>query len=159
MPEPDERYAGKVGRHPHPLSVVPGGVGTPIPTCPSTIKDKARWKRLWTVGRAWLSNEAHFDQMRMLCEAMEDRDRVRKAMYELHGTGRPKEQTMVTGSGGQRQSHPAFRQLDASESKIFSLMETLGFNPPKQRTKATPAKERSGLDALREKAATRGSGG
>lgn len=142
-------YAGKPGRPPAPMSVVPGGIGTPIPYAPRTIKNKDRWKRLWTVGRAWLSNEAHFDQMRLLCEAMEDRDRVRAKMAN--------EATMVTGSGGQRQSHPGFRQLDASEQKIFHLMETLGFNPPKQKVKATPAKEKSKLDQLREQAAGRGS--
>ena len=96
--------------------------------------------------------------MRVLCEAMEDRDRVREAMYAKHASnGRMKEQTMVTGSGGQRQSHPGFRQLDASETKIFHLMDTLGFNPPKQRAKAQPPKEQSKLDALRAKSAARGS--
>ena len=145
MSDDKEMYAGKVGRPPAPMSVVPGGVGTPIPYKPRTVKNGDRWHKLWTVGRAWLSNEAHYDQMRLLCEAMEDRDRIRAKMKT--------EAIMVTGSGGQRQTHPGFRQLDASEQKIMHMMEVLGFNPPKQKVKAQPAKEKSKLDQLRERQA------
>jgi P27 family predicted phage terminase small subunit len=148
----EELYAGKVGNPGRPMTVIEGGEGTPIPEAPlswaANSNAREMWQRLWTVGRKWLSNEAHYDLMRILCEATEDRDKLRRRMK--------REAMIVTGSGGQPQSHPGYRELDAMEGKIARLLDQAGFSPAKQRMQVAPAKAASKLDEIR--AASRRSG-
>ncbi len=136
-----ELYAGKVGRPEKPMTIVPGGMGTPIPTPPNTLGDTEVWNRLWTVGRAWLSNEAHYDLMRLLCEAMEDRDALRRAMR--------RKAKVTKGSVGQDRPHPGLRQIDAMDAKISRLLDQAGFSPNRRQTVAQPA-GKSRLEQMKE---------
>jgi hypothetical protein len=144
MPGVTELYAGKPGRpNDATMTVIPGGEGTPIPEPPKGLKDADTWTRLWTIGRAWLSNDAHYDLMRVLCEAMEDRDRVRRTTKRVA--------VMSVGSKGQPIIHPAFRQLDMSELKVARLMALAGFIPAPHKTRVAHPNQakRSKLDDLR----------
>lgn len=138
--------SGLPGRPPEgPLTIIPGGTGTPIPEAPDTLDSPTTWVRLWTVGRAWLSNEAHYDLMRILCEAIEDRDRLRSSMR--------RKARITKGSVGQERVHPALKELDAMESKIARLLELAQFTPPKQRQKVGNT-GKSRLDQMRERRAS-----
>lgn len=142
-----EMYAGKPGRPAAGMTVIPGGDGTPIPKPPRALKDVATWNRLWTIGRSWLSNDAHYDLMRLLVEAMEDRDRIRNVAKRASVMGR--------GSMGQQQIHPAFKALDAAETKIARLLNQAGFTPAAQRTRVSSPAKPSKLDTLRANAKSR----
>ena len=143
-----ELYAGQPGRPAGGMTIIPGGEGTPIPEPPEGLKDIATWNRLWTIGRAWLSNDAHVDLMRLLCEAIEDRDRIRKRMNRAA--------VIVVGSTGQPTTHPGFKQLDASEAKIARLLAQAGFSPAPQKARVAEPTKRSKLDDLRAKTSAKG---
>jgi hypothetical protein len=141
----EELYAGRVGRpSTADVTVIPGGDGTPIPDCPATVKDSGNWERLWTVGRSWLSNDAHYDLMRLLCEAIDDRERIRRQMK--------RQPVILAGSTGQTTTHPGFRQIDAADLKIARLLDQAGFSPTKHRTKAASPKGTNRLDDIRSRA-------
>ena len=147
----NEIYAGHAGNPGRDMIVIPGGVGTPIPEPPASwarnSKSHEIWTRLWTVGRAWLSNDAHYDLMRVLCEAIEDRDRLRRRMVRA---------SMFTiGSAGQEQVHPGWRVLNEAESKVARMLDQAGFSPAKPRVKTQP-EAKSKLDEMRSRA--RGAG-
>lgn len=143
-----EQYAGTPGRPASGMTVIPGGEGTPIPECPNTVKSPERWSRLWATGRSWLSNDAHYDLMRMVCEALEDRDRLRAALHNNKNGG-----TMVVGSMGQRIVNPLYKQLDAAETKCARLLDQAGFSPAKQKVKVASKDRVSKLDEMRAAAA------
>jgi P27 family predicted phage terminase small subunit len=111
------------------MTIIEGGDGTPIPEepkhWPATFRSREVWQRLWRVGRSWLSNEAHYDLIRLLVEAIDDRDRLRARMR--------KESMIVSGSAGQPQPHPGYRELDNMEGKIARLLDQAGFTPARQR--------------------------
>jgi hypothetical protein len=134
--------AGKAGGvDQRPVSLVIGGTSTPIPEPPRTLRDPATWTRLWTTGRAWLSNDAHHDLMLILCEAMEDRAALRRLMRRTR--------KITSGSAGQDAIHPALKQLDAMDIKIARMLATCGFSPQRQKQIIAPAKGR--LDSIRER--------
>lgn len=140
-----EHYAGKVGRPDEtPVSIVPGGTGTPIPDAPPTLGDAGRegWVRYWTVGRAWLSNEAHYDLMRLLCEALDTRERLR------HESQKRGTKLMVRGSMGQERVNPIFDAIDRIDAKITDLFLKLRFQPTEMKHKLQAPKSR--IDAMRE---------
>lgn len=141
-----ERYAGKPGRpDKRPVSIVPGGVGTPLPEPPASLQEAGReaWARYWQVGRAWLSNEAHHDLMRLLCEALDVREQLRRESQK-RGT-----KLMVRGSMGQERVNPLFDAIDKADAKITDLFLKLRFQPAeqKQRPQATP---KTRFDAMKE---------
>jgi hypothetical protein len=142
-----EMYAGKVGNPGRGITVIPGGEGTPIPdppaSWPANTNSREIWTRLWTVGRSWLSNEAHFDLMRVICEAIDDRDRIRRRLL--------RSALMVTGSAGQEQVHPGWRHLNDAESKVARLLDQAGFSPAKRRIETQSSKSKSKLDEMRDK--------
>ncbi len=136
--------AGSPGRpDERPVSIITGGLDTPIPEAPPTLRDTPTWVRLWTVGRGWLSNDAHYDLMRILCEAIEDRNDLRKLM------GR--RSRITKGSMGQDRVHPALKELDVMDVKIARILETAGFAPERHKRVVTAHKGR--LDAIRERKA------
>jgi hypothetical protein len=122
------------------MVVIPGGDGTPIPDAPDTV-DAGTWDRLWTIGRSWLSNDAHFDMMVMLCESLADRERFRKAAR--------RKAAVVRGSMGQDRISPAWAQVDAIDAKVARLFEQLGFSPAKQKVRVAGTARKSKLDQLR----------
>jgi hypothetical protein len=147
MPKPV--FAGEAGKpSQQPVSIVPGGVGTPIPDVPQHFGPAGAeaWSRLWTVGRRWLSNEAHWDLMVQLCEAIERRDTLsretRKRNFKL----------VVRGSMGQDRVNPILETIDKTDAKVTDLLVKLRFQPAEQKQKTMPAK--SGLDTLRDRRRT-----
>ena len=128
---PDER----------PVSIISGGLETPIPQPPSGLRNTETWTRLWTTGRGWLSNDVHYDLMAILCESMEDRAALRRVMVRTR--------KITAGSAGQDRVHPALKEIDAMDIKIARMLETCGFTPQKQ--KQVIAAKRGRLDAIRER--------
>ena len=140
--------AGSPGRpDERPVSIVSGGLDTPVPQAPSGLPNDATWTRLWTTGRAWLSNDAHYDLMAILCESMEDRAALRRAMR--------RSRKIVAGSAGQERVHPALKEIDAMDVKIARMLETCGFTPQKQKQIIAPKRGR--LDAIRARHSPDGS--
>ena len=139
-----ELYAGQRGNPnlQRDVIIIPGGVGTPIPDPPKSVKDVERWQRLWTVGRAWLSNDAHYELMRLVCETMEARDRMASRMR--------REAMLVTGSTGQIVAHPGWRELTSMERMVAHLLAQAGFSPAPQKVKTQP-EHKSKLDEARDK--------
>ncbi len=140
-----ERYAGKVGRPSRvPVSIVPGGAGTPIPKAPRMgAAGTEAWKRLWTVGRSWLSNEAHYDLMVQVCETL---DRRAELMTE---TRKRTFKRIVRGSMGQDRVNPIYEAIDRADAKVVDLLVKLRFQPAEQKQGvAAPPKTR--MDAMRE---------
>lgn len=136
--------ARDAGRPPDsPMTVIPGGTGTPIPEPPVTLADYGRdvWSRLWTTGRAWLSNDAHYDLMVMLVEAIERRDTILAPAVR-------KAKPMVKGSMGQQRVNPLYDELRKLEVQIADLLKRARFQPDEKRTPVEPRKRRSRLDAL-----------
>lgn len=144
--DPPEQYAGKVGNPGRDMIVIPGGEGTPIPESPlswaANSKAHEIWQRLWTVGRVWLSNEAHYDLMRLTCEAIADRDKIRNRVH--------REALIVVGSTGQPMTHPGWRLVNECEAKVARLLDQAGFSPAKPRVKTEKAST-SKLDEMRNR--------
>ena len=136
--------AKDAGRPPeHPLVMIPGGTGTPVPEPPEhlTAYGRAVWARLWLTGRSWLSNDAHFDLMAMLVDAIERRDTV------LAPAAR-KARVTVKGSMGQQRVNPIYDQLARLEAQIADLLKRARFEPDAKRQPVEPRKRRSRLSDL-----------
>lgn len=139
------RFAGQAGRPSKvPVSVIPGGLGTPIPDAPPTLGaiGQDAWLRYWTVGRAWLSNEAHYGLMTLLCEAIEHHARL------LAESKKRSTKLMVRGSMGQDRVNPIFDAVEKSRAAVTDLFIKLRFQPAEQKQKVASTKSR--LDAMRE---------
>lgn len=147
----DPTISGSAG-HPIdlPISIVPGGVNTPVPPPPASLKPRGAeaWWRYWTTGRRWLSNEAHFDLIVMICEALDDREELRDKL-------RRERSMVVRGSMGQKVAHPLIREIGVLDSRIADLLNRAGFEPPKQR-KIIGQKRQSKIDEMRERKAQAG---
>ncbi len=142
-----ELYAGKVGRPiKEPVSIVPGGAGTPIPEPPDTLAESGReaWQRYWTVGRVWLSNEAHHDLMRMLCEALDVREQLRRESRKRTT------KLMVRGSMGQDRVNPIFEAIDKADAKITDLFMKLRFQPAAEPKQVAQPAGKSRLEQMKE---------
>lgn len=148
MKDDEPFYAGEAGRPSDlPVSIVPGGAGTKVPETPDWLgaRGKEAWVRYWTVGRRWLSNEAHYDLILMICETVDDRESLRKSLGKVRDV-------VAKGSRGQDRISPIIRQIDATDAKLADLLKRGGFQPPEQRKQVGP-KRQSRLDALRERKA------
>lgn len=130
-----------------PVSVVPGGMGTPIPAVPDHLGEAGReaWTRLWTVGRRWLSNEAHWDLMVQVCETLDRRNLLvattRKKTFAV----------VVRGSMGQDRVNPVFAEIDRADEKVARLLTLLRFPPAEQKQKAQS--NATALQTIRARAA------
>ena len=136
--------AKSAGRPPDaPMIVIPGGTGTPVPEPPEHLTEYGRlvWDRLWMTGRSWLSNDAHFDLMSMLVDAIERRDTV---LAPAARKARP----MVKGSMGQQRVNPIYDQLARLEAQIADLLKRARFEPDAKRQPIEPRKRRSRLSDL-----------
>ena len=133
------RHAGRPADE--PVTIVPGGMDTPIPDAPLALDEVGRemWTRLWTVGRSWLSNDAHYDLMRVLCEVMQRREVIAKAAARARPT--------VKGSMGQVRVNPIFDELRKLEVQSADLLKLAKFTPDPKKQPVAP-RQRSRLDAL-----------
>jgi hypothetical protein len=136
-------FARDAGRPPdEPLVTITGGAGTPIPQAPYgklSDRGKQRWHRLWRTGRAWLSNDAHYELMVMLVEVAERRDKLQAAAAKL------KRYTVTTQTG--EKLHPVLTELRQTETHLVSLLTAAKFTPDPKMAKVAP-RQRSRLEEL-----------
>ncbi len=99
------------------------GEGLAVPEPPEGLSQAGldRWCRLWGVGGAWLSERTDYDLMVRLCEAHDERAKLRK---EVAKKGR-----YSYGSQGQLVTHPAVEQLRTIENLITRWESLCGFTP------------------------------
>lgn len=123
-PVEQKRLAGNPGRRPlpEPLIALPVPANT-IPKTPRGLKSPGRsvWKRLWSVGRAWLSDTTDYDLVLRLAQAHDERDELRRVI--------DKDGYFATGSQGQTVSHPAVAQIRALEQLMTRYEGLCGFTP------------------------------
>lgn len=143
-------FAGQAGRPPlDPPSIVPTGMDVPYPEAPESLGDAGReaWGRLWTTGRAHLSNEAHFDLLKMLCEVIDRRETFAAVARKARPT--------TKGSMGQIRVNPIFDALQKTEAQIADLLKRAGFEPGEQKRKAAEPRKRDRLADLQRQAGAR----
>lgn len=123
-PVEQKRLAGNPGKRPLPEAIVALPVPmNSIPKTPRGLKTTGRfvWKRLWTAGRAWLSDSTDYDIVLRLAQAHDERDELRKVLED--------EGRFAVGSQGQPVSHPAVAQIRALEQLMTRYEGLCGLNP------------------------------
>jgi P27 family predicted phage terminase small subunit len=126
-PTEQHRAAGNPSKKKLPAAPLPGE-GLPsvagIPTPPSLGEDGQRmWATVWSAGRAWLSPDSDYTIVKMLCEAHDEHELIRRQI----ATG-VVERFYVTANG-QMVTHPLVTQLGALRAQMTAWMSAIGFTP------------------------------
>lgn len=125
-PKPIEqkRLEGNLGKRklPEPVAILPVQ-GDAIPKPPRSLQRPGRdvWKRLWSIGRAWLSDQTNYDIMVRLCEAHNEREDLRKIIADEGYT--------VRGAMGGIVANPVVNQLRQLETLMTRWEGECGFTP------------------------------
>lgn len=106
------------------VTVLPG-TGNAPPPLPATVLDDgpgaARWAKVWTVARAWVSPDTDIAIVTRLCEAEDMRQAMRE---DLDRVG-----FMVEGSMGQQRPNPLIDKLRALDDQMTRYEQQLGLTP------------------------------
>ena len=126
IPKPIEqkRLEGNLGKRklPDPVAILPVPMDQ-IPRPPKGLKPPGRnvWRRLWRIGRAWLSEDTNYDIMVRLCEAHNEREALKQIIEDEGYT--------VRGAMGGMVSNPAATQLRQLEALMTRWESECGFTP------------------------------
>ena len=127
-PVEQHRSLGNPGHRSLPDAPIPGegldGVSA-IPAPPSDLTDLglALWSHTWEAGRQWLSPEADYQVVWLLCQAHEEIEQMRAAFAD--GSA---ERTYIS-SNGSIVSHPYIAQIKDLRVQSTSWLAALGFSP------------------------------
>lgn len=110
---------------PDPENVVPlRGVEGRLPAVPETLvpdgEGARRWDAIWREAK-WLAPATDIDVVTRLCEALDMRQAMRKALDQAG--------FYVKGSQGQLRPNPLLTQIRAQEAQILSLEQECGLTP------------------------------
>lgn len=129
--EPIERQLAKAkgdGRTPGKLPVrVTATVAVTrnqrIPPTPRGLGPRGRleWRKVWTAGQAWLSQDQDYHWVEMIAQAYSDIEVFRKQVQE--------EGLIATGYAGQVVAHPLIAEIRKCEQTIQKCLSILGFSP------------------------------
>jgi P27 family predicted phage terminase small subunit len=123
-PVEQKRLAGNPGKRPlpEPISILPVQAHT-IPKAPRGLGPAGRrcWRRIWALGRAWISETSDLDIATRLAEAHDERQSLRETIAE--------QGYFTTGSQGQVVSHPAVAQIRALEQLMTRYESLCGLTP------------------------------
>ena len=143
-----QRSLGNPGHRPLPVAPLPGeglsGVSA-VPEHPDDLLDAgvALWRHTWEAGRQWLSPEADFQLVWLLCQAHDDYARMRDEF-----SAGVVERTYTT-SNGTVVSHPYIAQMKDLRAQMTSWLAALGFSPAdRARLGLSEVRVRDELDEL-----------
>ena len=128
-PKPLEvkRAVGNPGKRPLPSAPMPGDGLAPftgIPDAPDFGPDGMElWGRVWSAGRQWLSVEADYPLIVMLCQAQDEAEDIRRSLND--GS---EERYYVVGNG-QKVTSPLVSQLKDLRAQITAWLSSLGYSP------------------------------
>lgn len=124
-PKPAERKRATgslTGNAPMPGAGLAAASGIPKP--PSLGEDgQALWVHVWDAGRSWLSPDSDYTIVKMLCEAHDEHETIRRAL----STGVV--ERFYTTANGQIVTHPMVTQLANLRVQMTSWMAAIGFSP------------------------------
>jgi len=127
-PVEQHRALGNPGHRSLPDAPAPGEAlegASSIPAPPSDLTDSglALWSHTWEAGRQWLSPEADYQVVWLLCQAHEEIEQMRAAFAD--GSA---ERTYIS-SNGSIVSHPFIAQIKDLRVQTTSWLAALGFSP------------------------------
>lgn len=128
-PKPVEakRAAGNPGHRPLPPAPAPMQgmpAATNVPTPPPLGEDgRELWAHVWHAGRQWLSPESDFTIIKMLCEAHDEAEEIRRSM----SLGQIKRFYVLPN--GSYVTHPLVSQLKDLRSQMTAWLAAIGFSP------------------------------
>lgn len=95
-----------------------------IPTPPSLGEDGLiLWVHVWTAGKSWLSPDSDRTIVKMLCEAHDEHEEIRRQL----STGVV--ERFYTTANGQIVTHPLVTQLSNLRTQMTAWMAAIGFSP------------------------------
>jgi len=115
-PKPNEvkRKLGNPGKRALPekakVVLLPAIIETPEPPRPLGPEGLKLWERVWTNGRAWISDRTDIEHVLLLCESMDERTALRLQVLR----------------GSDWRDRVALRSL---EHQIVGMLSSLAFNP------------------------------
>lgn len=128
-PRPVEvkRALGNPGHRPLPAAPLPGGgmpavSSVPIPP-PLGPSGSALWELVWTAGAQWLSPQADYPLVSMLCQAQDEAEEIRQAIAD------GSEERYYTVGNGQKVTSPLVSQLKDLRVQITTWLSALGYSP------------------------------
>lgn len=126
-PKPVEKRRAQ-GAQGLPAAPSPGeglpGMGDSVPSPPQLGADGVElWNTLWTAGSRWLSPESDFTMMKMLCNAVDEMEQLRRSIL-LDQYPR-----FYTTANGQVVTHPVVKQVQELRMQITTWLSSLGFSP------------------------------
>lgn len=149
-----KRATGNPGNRPLPDAPMPGqGLrGTDgVPTPPSLGADgELLWVHVWVAGRSWLSPDSDYTIVKMLCEAHDEHEEIRRAL----STGVV--ERFYTTANGQIVTHPLVTQLGNLRSQMTAWLAAIGFSPAdRSRLGLAEVRVKDELDELQRRRAER----
>jgi P27 family predicted phage terminase small subunit len=121
-----------------------------IPRRPTGLGDPGQrlWRRIWTVGAAWLDPVRDYELAEQASRYRDDAARFRKRVKDDGDVGR--------GSQGQPVSHPLIAEARQCEASIRRILDDFGLTPTAAaRLGLAVVKTESKLDELAAKRAER----
>lgn len=122
-----KRANGNPGNRPLPDAPLPGTglqAATSTPTPPSLGNDgQALWEHVWTAGRSWLSPDSDFTIIKMLCEAHDEHETIRRQLASGEVL------RYYNTANGQIVTHPLVTQLSNLRSQMTAWLAAIGFSP------------------------------
>lgn len=122
-----KRATGNPGGRRLPDAPMPGtglNAATGVPTPPSLGEDgQLLWSHVWTAGKTWLSPDSDYTIVKMLCEAHDEHETIRRAL----STGVV--ERFYTTANGQIVTHPLVTQLGNLRTQMSSWLAAIGFSP------------------------------
>ena len=122
-PAERKRATGSLtGNAPMPGTGLAAASDTPKP--PSLGEDgRLLWSHVWHAGKSWLSPDSDYTIVKMLCEAHDEHETIRRAL----ATGVV--ERFYTTANGQIVTHPMVTQLANLRVQMTSWMAAIGFSP------------------------------
>lgn len=122
-----QRALGNPGHRSIPAAPVPGaGLDSDgsVPAMPALgLAGSALWSHVWQAGRQWLAPEADRTIVTLLCQAQDEVEAMRLALYSGEV-----ERTYVS-TNGTIVSHPYIAQIKDLRVQMTSWLSALGFSP------------------------------
>ena len=149
-----KRATGNPGNRPLPDAPMPGAGLKPVdgvPTPPSLgVDGQTLWVHVWVAGKSWLSPDSDYTIIKMLCEAHDEHEEIRRAL----STG-VVERYYITNNG-QIVTHPLVTQLGNLRSQMTAWLAAIGFSPAdRSRLGLAEVRVRDELDELQRRRAER----
>lgn len=151
-----KRATGNPGNRALPEAPMPGAGlrsvdDTPKP--PSLGPDgQALWLHIWVAGKSWLSPDSDFTIIKMLCEAHDEHEEIRRTL------SMGVVERYYTTANGQIVTHPLVTQLGNLRSQMTAWLAAIGFSPAdRSRLGLAEVRVRDELDELQRRRAERSS--